>query len=60
MWEIIGVEFSKLIIYIVVGILIRFFCVIWIRDDKDWKIVNDLLYLRVYYFILIYFFDFVI
>lgn len=46
-WEIFGVEFSKVDIYIVDGIFIRFFRIIKFRDDKNWENVTDLFRLRV-------------
>lgn len=46
-WEIFGVEFSKVDIYIVDGIFIRFFRIIKFRDDKNWENVTDLFRFRV-------------
>lgn len=46
-WEIFGVEFSKVDIYIVDGIFIRFFRIIKFRDDKNWENVIDLYRFRV-------------
>lgn len=46
-WEIFGVEFSKVDIYIVDGIFIRFFRIIKFRDDKNWENVTDLYRFRV-------------